>query len=216
MTRSKETHYTKYLTREEFRLLLREVKKRNSKPFEMCFKFMTYLALRISDAVSLKVENLDKNCSELNYTEQKTKKHRSVKIPFFFQKEIKEYVKEYKHLFIDNYLFPALYNTPKRDKVRNEHLSPATFRHFFKDFRRKYGFDKPYYKRKDGRPLYRISPHTLKHFSIYCFWEASNHDLGCTQQFSNHTETKHVIRYLMSLENINKQAKIIQKAFAEI
>lgn len=202
--------YFKYLTDYEFNLIMSEVKKRDSKPFEICLKFMCYLGLRVSDATQLKLDNISPDISELQYIDQKTKVHQQKAIPDFFSVEIFEYIKEYKKEFINNYLFPPLHNRVSK----NEHIQPCTFRHFFKTFRRKHNLDHPYKITSTGMKLYRISTHTLKHYCLYKLYKASNNDLMFIKIFSGHIEMKHTIRYLSHEDFRSRQQEILNKAFS--
>lgn len=205
--KGKETGYIKYITEEEFKLILKEANLRKSEPFLICLKFMAYLGLRVSDATQLQTSNLNPDYNELTYKDRKTGIIQTKEIPPFFQEEIKKYIAKYHALFREGYLFPPRTN-------HHQHIRSCTFRHFFKDFRRKYGLDQPYYIRKDNAPLYRISVHTLKHYCLYKVYKASGNDISFTQTFSGHKEMKHTIRYIMTQENRHKQAAVLERAFA--
>lgn len=205
-----ETGFVKFLRRDEFDLLLKEVLKRNSRQFEICFKLMAYLGLRVSDATKLKLENLNKSLTEVTYMDTKTKVIQNKMIPPFFRIELQEYIDRYRHRFIDDFLFPPLHNRISK----NPHLQPSTFRNFFMKFRRKYGFDKPYHVCNNGQRLYRISTHTLKHFCLFSVYEASGHDMSFVKTFSGHKDMRHTIRYIEHEDNRTRQSEILEKAFA--
>lgn len=206
MTKIKETGYIKYLTEEEFQLLLKEVKNRESQAFRMCFYCMAYLGLRISDATNLKLDNLNKDCSEMFYLDQKTKVAQHKILPEFLMLQFQAYIKS--KGIKDGFLFP-----PERGSSK-PHIQPATFRWFFRDFRCKYGYDKPYHTCTNGKKLYRISPHTLKHYCLWKMYKASGNDIIFVKSFSGHKKMKHTIRYIQHEENRTMQKSIIEKAFA--
>ena len=61
-----ETKFVKYLTDAEFQLILKELDNR-SYPLRMFLKTLAYLGLRVSDAISLKRENFNKDFSNIIY-----------------------------------------------------------------------------------------------------------------------------------------------------
>ena len=199
----------KYLKESEFLLLRRCVEKRKSRPFQVCFYIMAFLGLRVSDATALREENWSRDYCELNYTDKKTKVLQHKEVPPFLVNIISQYVEQYRHEFVDGFMFPPLHNRISK----NKHLQTSTYRNFFVRFRRSYGFDKPYYTCKNGKKLYRISPHTLKHYCLYKVYKASGNDLNFTKTFSGHLEMKHTIRYIEHEDNRLKQAEVLEKAF---
>lgn len=207
-----ETGYVKYITDEEFRLILREAGLRKSEPFLICLKFMAFLGLRVSDATNLKTENISNDFCEVTYKDGKTGFLLVKKIPVFFRDELRSYVRRYQDEFREGFLFPPLHNRVSK----NFHLQPSTFRHFFKDFRKKHGLDKPYYVTSDGKPLYRVSVHTLKHYCLYKVFKASGNDIGFTQTFSGHREMRHTLRYVLTLESRGRQEEVLEKAFGNL
>lgn len=206
-TKTPATKFIKYMTEEEFNKVVGYAKQRHSASFLLCFKMMSYLALRVSEATTLKTINISQDFQNITYIDKKTKVIHNKQIPPFLQDDLKQYVKENKKRFKNYYLFP-----PNRAS-KNPHIQPTTFRYFFKDFRRKFGYDTPYHIAIDGKRLYRISTHTLKHFCLYKVFKASGNDIVFTQIFSGHKEMKHTIHYIMNMENRNKQGEILQRAF---
>lgn len=171
---------------------------------------MAYLGLRCSEACQLKKNNFAHNCTEIRYKDMKTKVYHQKYLPEFFIVEIQQYIIHYEKTFRDEYMFPPLY----QNVSKNSHIKSSTFRHFFKDFRRLYNLNIPYKYAKNGRPLYRISPHTLKHYCLYKIYKASGNDLIFVKQFSGHIEMKHTIRYILHENSRSRQSKILTKAFS--
>jgi len=201
-----ETRFVKYLTDEEFGIIMDYLEARQSPSFKLLIKFMAVLALRVSDATTLKADSLQDNCTHIIYQDYKTKIFHDKQLPRFLTREAQAYFSQYKHRFRNGFLFFP-------EKSPNEHIKASTVRAFFVDMRRKFGWNQPYYIQKNGKNLYRISPHTLKHYCLHKFYKASGNDLAATKTFSGHLEMKHTIRYIETLESRNNQSLILEKAF---
>lgn len=205
--RNKETKYIKYLLDREFCQIKHDVEARQSEPFRACLFTCAYGGLRVSDATALKTDNVQENTTRLVYVDKKTGILQNKLIPRILQKILRTYIKRNQHRFKENYLFP-----PDRTS-KNPHLLTSTFRDFFKQFRRKHGYDKPYHITQTGKPLYRISMHTLKHYCAYKLYEASGRDAVFVQDYLGHVEMKHTLRYIRGMRIQIEGQAIINRAF---
>jgi integrase len=201
-----ETKYIKYITDEEFKQILGYAEIQGNKAIKTIILILGVLGLRIGDAVKLKRNDFNEELTELHYIEEKTDKPRTVYIPNFLKTEL--------------ILFLEIYPCEENDflfkpcgRSNNYHIQKSTIQYFFFKFREIAGHNKEYYNRSDGKPLHRITPHTLKHYAIYKFLKACN-DYSATQIFSNHSKIDLVVHYSKTMEGIEQQANILEKAHA--
>jgi integrase len=206
--RSKETKFIKYLLPAEFDIIINDLAKRDSVSLQRCVRCCAYAGLRVSDATQLKEEHVNRQWPRLEYTDHKTGFHQIREIPVWFWEELLQHITENKHRMIDGYLFP-----PDRAS-RNPHIQGSTIRHFFKDVRERHGWDIPYYTCKDGKKLYRVSPHTLKHYCAWKLYKASGDNLVFVQEYFNHQEPKHTLRYVRGMEAKLYAADYVNRAWA--
>jgi len=204
-----ETGYTKYLLDNEFKQIIAYISSKESPSLKMLLKVMIILGLRVGEAKKLKRQNFNQDFSILNYVMLKSKKIKDRRIPVQLQKELKDYYKNYSCRMVRDYLFFANY----RHKRHNEHLQATTIRVFFQKLRQDLNLNQVYYTCRDGKKLYRISPHTLRHYALYRYYKASNNDLITTSKIIGHTHTETTARYINAVEVINNELSIVDKAF---
>ena len=200
----KITGYIKYLTYDEFKLVERYINLHTNKSMQMCIKVMMYLGLRVSEAVSLKKENFNADYTLLTYKLKKSDRIKDRRVPEFLAKELKAFSTYRDYNREKDFLFYSKFN---------DHVQPSGVRYFFVRMRKRLSLDQVYYTCKDGKKLYRVSPHTLRHYAIYRYYKASGNDIIKAQQIIGHKEFKTTAKYINSLESKNDELQIIEKAF---
>ncbi len=205
-----DTGYVKYITDKEFKEIRDWFEKRLESPStKLCLKILMYMGLRNGEAVVLKRENFNEDFSLLTYILEKSGQPKDRIIPNFLQKELKKHYRKYKKRMIENYLFFASY----RNQSKNKHLQTSTIRLKFKQMRKALSLEHTYYTRKDGIKLFRISPHTLRHYAIYRYYLSSGNCMLTAQQIIGHKKMETTARYINMLASKNVEAKVIEKAF---
>lgn len=205
-----QTGYIKYLTDQEFRTIKKYIDTElRSPPKRMCLKIMLYMGLRVGEAIRLKRSNFNKDWSILTFELEKSHKIKERYVPKKLREMLKSYYLKYNWRMTDGHLFFANwgYNSKK------PHLQCSTIEFMFRDLRRKLKLDQPYYIRKDGSPLYRVSSHTFRHHFVYMVYKASGHDLRITQQIIGHKKIQQTAAYINALDTQKAEASIIEKVF---
>lgn len=212
MVKKYETGYIKYIMDDEFKRIKLYLRCNGSPPIKMCIKLMMVMGMRIGDSVKLKRDNFSKDFSKLTYEMQKTKKLQNRMLPNFLQRELQLYYKKYCRRMKDGYLFFASW----RNQSKNLHLQRSTINFFFGYMRKELGLDHVYYTCKGGKKLYRISPHTLRHYAAWRYYQASGYDIRAVQQLLGHSDIKTTSLYIHALKETNRELEIVSKAFAGI
>ncbi len=212
MARRYETGYLKYITDKEFKQIKKYLNRRESPSLKMCIKIMMVLGIRVGDSISLKRENFTKDFSELAIQIQKTRKIQNRMIPGFLQRELQLFYRQYYRRMKEGYLFFADW----RNQSKNSHLQRSTINFFFGEMRKELGFIHSYYTCKDGKRLFRISPHTLRHYAAWRYYQASGYDIRAVQQLLGHADIRTTSRYIHALKGATRELDIVSKAFVEI
>lgn len=213
--RYKETGYVKYLTDEEFSKIKWYVENKiQSPPTQMCIRLMMVMGLRVGEAVQLNLKNFTENFAKLIYVMFKSKRTQERILPDFFQKELQEYYFKYGELFREGYMF-----FPWGNNAKTKHISRVCIARQFSLMRKALRLEEIYHHRavqSDGiiRPLYRISPHTLRHYCCWKYYKASGNDLVFTQRTIGHKKIETTCHYIHSLLSKNQEKNIIENAFA--
>lgn len=185
-----ETGYIKYMVDEEYKLILRETEKKRNPSFRLLIRCIAELGLRQGDACKLKINNFSENFSILTYTQEKTKYVREIPIHKDLRRELKLFYILY-HNKLENFIFkPVIQSSSK-----NHHYQQSTIRLFFMQLRNKYGLNNAYHTCKNGKKLYRLTPHTLKHYFTMKAHKACGGDITKGMQMTGHKTARHYLRY---------------------
>jgi len=206
-----ETGYIKYLTDDEFKKIKQFVNKLQSPSMRMCIKIMMYLGLRVGESIRLKRNNFNQNFSLLTYVMQKSKKVKERIVPESLRKELAKYYQTWHHRCIDGYLFFPSY----RNQSKNKHLQRNSIGLKFRDLRKTLDLDYSYYTSKNGQKFHRLSPHTLRHYAIWKYYQASGNCLITARDMIGHSKIETTAKYIRSVEFITNEKEIIEKAFTD-
>ena len=205
-----ETHYVKYLTDTEFKVLVSAFNKVNSPSMRLCLFFLAFTGARVSDVVRIKVTDINMDVTRINIIQKKTKKPLEIVIPSFLKPLIEDYVELYNNFFRDDYLF-----FPFNNQSINDHIQEVSVRIIFNRIRNSLGLTDTYYITKNGIKLHRVSIHTLRHYFEYKVYKSSGNDLFFVKGLMNYSKIDTLANYINSFgASINKQS-IIEKAFIE-
>lgn len=164
----------------------------------MLIKTMSFTGLRNSEICRLKTENFRQNYEFIEYYPLK-KKRKTLKrryLPSKLKTDWALYYAENHQRFRQGFVFP-----PSRAS-KNPHIQPSTVRHVFVRMRRKLGLDDSYFTLGDGRKLYRISPHTLRHQYTYKVYVATGKDIIATKNIVGHEDVKDTVHYASGFETV--------------
>jgi|TARA_Y100000296_G_scaffold781_1_gene768 integrase len=213
MADRKTTGYIKHITDQEFIRIREYIEHRIKSPsMKMCLKVMIYLGLGAGDVNDLKRSNFDKNFLVVNFIRKKTGKPVERKLQNFLSQNLLFYYIKNKHKMIDGYLFFASY----KNQSKNKHILRNVITAKFSQIRKDLDLNQVYYVCKDGKPLYRLSSHTMRHYAIYRYYLASGKDIKAAQQIIGHSKIETTAKYIYSMEAKNREQKIIEKAFNSI
>ena len=202
------TGYIKYITDEEFTKIKGYISELRSPSMRMCLEIMMYLGLRIGEAVILKREDFNNDFSTLTYYPKKKKKPilKTRVLPNFLSQNLKAYYRKYNSHMEDDYLFFSTFS-------KNKHLQKSTVRFTFVDMRRDLKLDHVYHTCIDGKKLHRISPHTLRHYFLWKMYKTSGNCIITARDIIGHVKTETTARYITSMNSIETEKKLIDKAF---
>lgn len=207
-----ETGYRKYMTVEEFESIEKYVYQTNSPSMRMCVMIMMYMGLRVSEAVRLCRDNFTQDWSIMFYQPLKKKKpktHDRV-VPTFLRAELKEYYSKNHYRMIRQFLF-----FPWKNQSQAPHIAREAVEYFFTKMRRDLKLLDVYHVRPDGNPLYRISPHTLRHHVAFRYLVATKNNSHAVAELLCWADTRMVDRYANYLKSSGKESEIIEEAFKD-
>jgi integrase len=197
-----QTGYKKSISEEEIKLLDSFfAAKCKDKSIIMAYLLMRFNALPIHEAVSIKPENIQDDM--IRMIRSKTKRMYEVPLHPKVRLWYNAYTLVFKAQIEDCGYVCFSYNHPSK------HIQESTIRNYFKTFRQTFGFDTPYYIKKHGgnnnlpQPLYRISPHTLRH---YAATQAAKLGLLVAKDLLCHQKLETTVKYY--IDSTSKEDKI--------
>ncbi len=184
-----ETGYIKYVTQEEIKILDKHFySKVSNKQIAITYFFMRNFGFRISDALRVNIKNFHDD--KITIIMQKTGKSLTLQIPENKLKFIKGYIMIFYEQILEHNGYLAFSNSSIN------HISEVTIRDKFVRLRRIYqGFDHVYYKKTNGQELYRISPHTLRHYVLTTIVEKTG-NIKFAQAVAGHKKTSTTWAYI--------------------
>jgi len=181
----------KLITPAEFKALVDSVQGRD----RLIIRLLAGTGLRISELTRLKKSDLDLDdrLIRLQAHKTKTRKYRDVVIPAALVPELKRWVKSFDH---SDYVFPGQgIATP---------IAASRIRQIVHEGAVKAGVQRAYGRDKGGRPLYVVTPHTLRHFHAVLALDLGI-PLNDLQAQLGHTDLKTTSVYLKA--DINHRRK---------
>lgn len=211
------TGFVKYLTEQEFEQIEVHVEDNIFSPFKkLCIRYMMYLGLRVGEAVSVHVTDFSDDFNVLNVRLEKSngKIHPRV-LPDILRGETIYLIKVFGRYMKEGFLFSNCWrNANPFFEKKKPHISNATIRYEFIKMRKLYWpNEQPYDYQKDGSPMYRISPHTLRHYAAYRYYMV-HRDIKETQEILGHKNPKTTWDYIKAVTSIYDQKEIVERAFS--
>lgn len=146
--------------------------------------------LRVSDACSVRLENIDFNLRKVAGVQIKT----GELYQFYLDDYLYDWLRSYILLFRVEIALSGGWVCFARDG-RIGHVNPYSFNSIWKAFRDEYGYDHPYYIRVNGMPLYDLSNHVLRRRAINIGYEISGHDLRVAKAIAGHKQYSSTFKY---------------------
>ncbi len=194
------TGYKKFMTDDEVKKLLSYLQEQ-SEQIKIIFYILIFMGLRVSEVCSLKKNNILGN--RITYRQAKNKRLHTRIIPSYIKDLLFQYIDKHQDYFIDDYLFP-----PMNNRSKFPYIQTSTIRWILCKFRRKYNLDDSYYVRRDKKPLYRVSVHTLRHSFLTRFYSNCK-DLMLTSEVIGHKKIDVTADYIKAWNKHQEEEKIV-------
>ncbi len=165
----------------------------------LLFSFQAILGLRIGEAVRVNIQDINLKTRELRIFTEKSGKTDYLLIPeklfevalryiAAFEKEIAAY---------KGYLFFSI-GKGRRTQESKPHITTQTARFVFRDYMKKAKLAEVYgYSVGAGpRQLYRLSPHSLRHYAITNFCRKNGGNAVLASKFARHTNLQTTMVYI--------------------
>ncbi|MEW6036013.1 MAG: site-specific integrase [Candidatus Micrarchaeota archaeon] len=165
--------------------------------YRLMFGMQMCLALRISEVVKMRVSDLDLFRRTAIIREPKTGRNMEKTIPIEMFSRLAVYLDKNREAIrlCDNCLWFSD-KPPTNKKQAMPHLNENYARKLFRESVVKCGLATAYAVSRDGRPLYRLSSHSLRHNGITEVARAVGGDIFKLQTFSGHTRLDSLQRYV--------------------
>jgi len=165
----------------------------------LLFSFQAIMGLRIGEAVRVNIRDINLKRRELRIFTEKNGKTDYMLIPAAFFDAVLHYIDTYQEEIAKagGYLFFSQKQTHRKHDTK-PHLTPESARVLFNKYIRKaklqeiYGYtvgEKP-------KPLYRLTPHSLRHYAITNFCRKNGGNVMLASKFARHTNLQTTQVYL--------------------
>lgn len=179
----------------------------------MIFQLMAYLGLRIGEAVSLPIKNIDLENKQLYVQTQKADTADSLYLHEKIYRLLQEYINKHQHeINASGYLFPVV-----KSVSSHPYISPIWARRCFSQALKKAKLDAIYCLSKDSdfqtkRGLHRLTTHSLRHYFITTVYKNTK-DPVIAQKLARHKKLQTTQIYI-NISN-NDLEKAIRKTFQD-
>ena len=170
----------------------------------LLFFFQATLGLRVGEAIRVNVRDLNLRNRELRIFTEKSGKTDYLLVPEKLFEATLQYISDYEkeiaaskgHLFFS---FAQGWRTPETAP----YISTQAVRCAFRDYLKKAKLDETYGYSTGMRPkaLYRLSPHSLRHYAITNFARKNNGNVALASKFARHTSLQTTQIYIHVAKN---------------
>jgi len=165
----------------------------------LLFSFQAVMGLRIGEAVRISVKDINLKKRELRIFTEKTEKTDYLLIPVVFFDAVLHYIDTYQEEIAkaNGLLFFSQKQAYKKHDT-GPHITSETARVLFHRYVRKAKLEEIYGYSMGGKvkPLYRLTPHSLRHYAITNFCRKNSGNVMLASRFARHTNLQTTQIYL--------------------
>ena len=170
----------------------------------LLFSFQAIMGLRIGEAVRVNIKDINLRTKELRIFTEKSKKTDYSLIPIKFFDSVLQYIDTYQEDIAKakGFLFFS-FNQTRKTAETELHITPETTRVFFHKYTKKAKLDEIYGYSAGAKPhpLYRLTPHSLRHYAITNFARKNNGNVTLASAFARHTNLQTTMIYIHTEKN---------------
>ncbi|MFA5091298.1 MAG: site-specific integrase [Candidatus Paceibacterota bacterium] len=187
----------------------------------LLFSFQAVLGLRIGEAVRLNIKDINLKTRELRIFTEKSGKTDYLLIPEKLFDTTLHYIGAYEKeiAMSKGYLFFS-FTEGRRTKATDPHITTHTARSIFTDIIKTAKLEEiyGYSKANHPKPLYRLSPHSLRHYAITNFSKKNSGNVILASKFARHSNIQVTMTYIYtkkeelyaSIERVNDEKLLIK------
>ena len=165
----------------------------------LLFSFQAILGLRIGEAIRMNVKDLNLKTHELRIFTEKSGKTDYLLIPEKLFDATLHYISAYEKEIAGSsgFLFFS-FAYGRRTKKTEAHVTRETARDVFHEYSKKAGLDEIYGYSVGAhpKPLFRLSPHSLRHYAITNFCRKNGGNVMLAGKFARHTNIQTTMIYI--------------------
>ena len=198
-----------YIGLERFERLLSVIPLKD-RMYAIIFKIMRYRGIRSKHIIPLKLEHINQENKTLLIHDTKAKNYHSVMLPDFLWAELKEYLDQNSHRFVNGFVFCGI--TSKKDHIDTNTLTKK-FREYFRIAGLQCDFTIDTNKKISnlGRKLHHTRMYDLRG-SFGTDIQLATNDLYTTSVMLNHADLRSTTQY-MRKSVLVKQHELVNKIF---
>ena len=165
----------------------------------LLFSYQAIMGLRIGEVVRVNIRDINLKTRELRIFTEKSGKTDYLLLPLQLFDMTLQYIGDYEKEIAacGGFLFFSL-NQRHTTKLTEPHLRTDTARAFFIKYMKKAGLEEiyGYSMAKHPRPLYRLTPHSLRHYAITNFCRKNGGNVMLASKFARHNNLQTTQIYL--------------------
>jgi integrase len=167
--------------------------------YHLLFSFQATMGLRIGEAIRVNIKDINLRTRELRIFTEKSRKTDYLLIPIkLFDRTVK-YIDQFQEEIAKakGFLFFS-FTKGRRTKDTEPRITTETAGSYFQRYIKKAKLEEIYGYSSSPipRPLYRLTPHSLRHYSITNFCRANNGNIMLAAKFARHQKAATTMIYL--------------------
>jgi len=170
----------------------------------LLFSFQAIIGLRIGEAVKVGIKDINLKTRELRIFTEKSGKTDYLLIPIRFFDAVLQYIDAYQEEIAKarGYLFFS-FTQPHKGKETEPRITTETARVLFNKYIKKAKLDEIYGYSAGAKPhpLYRLTPHSLRHFAVTNFCRKNGGNVMLASKFARHTNLQTTMIYIHAEKN---------------
>jgi integrase len=167
--------------------------------YHLLFSFQSTMGLRIGEAVRISIKDINLRTRELRIFTEKSRKTDYLLIPIKLFDQVIKYIDTYQEEIAKakGFLFFS-FTKGRRTKETEFRVTTETAGSYFQKYIKKAKLEEIYgYSNSPiPRPLFRLTPHSLRHYAITNFCRANNGNVMLASRFARHQRAATTMIYL--------------------